>query len=401
MRTTTESQTLPTAIVVGLDCITGLQTVRIFARHRVPVIAIAGDRDHYCCQTRLPQEILTADLGGMELIETLERLGNRLSQRAVLVPCTDGTVLNISRHRERLQECFHVVLPEHDTVEMLMDKVRFFTFAQEADLPIPGTFLLRSRQDAEEAAATLTYPLVMKPPVKTPAWQEHVGEKVFQVPDAQELLRLYDRCSPWADVLMVQEWVEGDDADLYSCNCYFNAESEPLVTFVARKLRQWPPETGTSCLGEEIRNDTVLQETVALFRAAKWRGLGYVEMKRDRRTGKHYIIEPNLGRPTGRSAIAEAGGVELLYTMYCDAVGLPLPENRKQTYRGVKWIHLRRDIQSALYYMSRRRLTPWGWYKSIRGPKGYAVIARGDMGPFWAELRAVVGKGRGAVFGNR
>ena len=40
--------------------------------------------------------------------------------------------------------------------------------------------------------------------------------------------------------------------------------------------------------------------------------LGYVEAKRDVRTGRHYLIEPNIGRPTGRSAIAEAGGVELL-----------------------------------------------------------------------------------------
>ena len=29
------------------------------------------------------------------------------------------------------------------------------------------------------------------------------------------------------------------------------------------------------------------------------------------------------------SAISEAGGVELVYTAYCDLVGLPLPPNRR------------------------------------------------------------------------
>jgi D-aspartate ligase len=58
----------------------------------------------------------------------------------------------------------------------------------------------------------------------------------------------------------------------------------------------------------------------------------------------------DIGRPTGRSTIAEAGGVELRYTMYCDALGWSLPENRVRTYKGVKWIYVREDLQSALYY---------------------------------------------------
>jgi predicted ATP-grasp superfamily ATP-dependent carboligase len=181
---------------------------------------------------------------------------------------------------------------------------------------------------------------------------------------------------------MVQEWIEGTDADLYSCNCYFNAASEPLVTFTARKLRQWPPETGTSCLGEEVRNDEVLQETIRLFRGVSYHGLGYVEMKRDERTGKHYIIEPNIGRPTGRSAIAEAGGVELLYTMYCDVVGLPLPPNRQQTYGGVKWIYWRHDFQSALHYWRKGELSLRQWWRSWSGRKASAVFSWTDPLPF-------------------
>ena len=158
-------------------------------------------------------------------------------------------------------------------------------------------------------------------------------------------------------MLMVQEWIEGSDANLYSCNCYFNADAVPVVTFIARKLRQWPPETGTSCLGEECRNDVVLEASIRLFRSVGYRGLGYVEMKRDERTGKHYIIEPNIGRPTGRSAIAEAGGVELLYATYCDTLGWPMPANTQQQYGNMKWIYLRRDLQSAFCYWRRGDLT--------------------------------------------
>jgi predicted ATP-grasp superfamily ATP-dependent carboligase len=135
----------------------------------------------------------------------------------------------------------------------------------------------------------------------------------------------------------------------------------------------------------------VLQETIRLFQGVNYQGLGYVEMKRDQRTGKYYIIEPNIGRPTGRSAIAEAGGVELLYTMYCDAVGLPLPENREQQYKGVKWIYFRRDLQSAWYYWSKGQLSLKGLWQSWRGPKADAVFSWGDMGPFFADFQGKLG----------
>jgi predicted ATP-grasp superfamily ATP-dependent carboligase len=269
---------------------------------------------------------------------------------------------------------------------MLMDKVRFYTYAQKAGLSIPQTFFLRNKADAEAAATQMSYPCILKPPIKTPTWEKNTRAKVFKVADQKEFLALFDKCSGWAELLMAQQWIEGNDAHLYSCNCYFGADSEPLVTFIARKIRQWPPETGTSCLGEECRNDAVLEESIRLFRSVNYHGLGYVEMKRDERTGKHYIIEPNIGRPTGRSAIAEAGGVELLYTKYCDLVGLPLPADRQQKYEGVKWIYLRHDLQSALYYWWNEKLTLREWWRSVQGRKWEAVFSWDDQGPFWHDL---------------
>ncbi|MDX1412859.1 MAG: hypothetical protein R3293_01645 [Candidatus Promineifilaceae bacterium] len=376
---------LPHAIVVGLDCMTGVQTARIFAGHGVPVLAIASDADHYCAKTRVCERILIADTKSEAFVDTLVTLGPTLPQKAVLVPCTDMSVLLISRNRHRLAEWYHVSLPDEAVVEMLMDKISFVKFAQEQGLAIPGTYFIQNRTEAKEASRSLKYPCILKPPMKTPTWEMNTKEKVFKVDSAAEFMQLYDRCAGWADLLMAQEWVEGTDADLYSCNCYFDQESNPLVTFIARKIRQWPPETGTSCLGEEVRNDEVLEESIRLFRSVGYHGLGYVELKRDRRTGKHYIIEPNIGRPTGRSAIAEAGNVELVYTMYCDVLQLPLPENRTQQYKGVKWIHLRRDFQSALFYYRRGDLSLKDWWHSWRGKKGYAIFAWNDPAPFWHD----------------
>ena len=383
----------PAAVVLGLDTITGLQTARILAARGVPVIGVTNDLGHYACRTRACTRVVQADLRSEDVVDVLVRLGPELGDRAALFPCTDLTVLQISRNRERLAQWYHVALPDHAVVEMLMDKVGFLQHAQESGLPIPGTVIIDDRADAERAARTLTFPVALKPPLKSAVWQSHTSAKAFQVEDGEELLEAYDRIAPWSDRFIAQEWVDGGVDSLYSCNAYFGAGSRPLVTFVARKLRQWPPHTGTSALGEECRNDEVLQETLRLFAGVDYRGLAYVEMKRDARTGRHLIIEPNIGRPTGRSAIAEAGGVELLYTAYCDIVGLPLPAARHQRYVGAKWIDDRRDVQSALYFFRRGELSVGDWWRSVRGPKWHAVLSRSDPEPFVHDVLQATRRG--------
>ena len=350
------------------------------------MIGIAKDSRHFSCRTRVCERIIQADHGTPALIPVLVELAASLQLRAVLCPCTDAAVLVLSEHREKLQSDYHLALPDDDAVQMLIDKVRFFQFAGEHDIAIPQTFLLHNRADAELAAKELAFPCILKPPMKSARWQKNTKAKAFKVESVSEFLELYERCREWADLLMAQQWVAGDDGNLFSCNCYFSREGKPLATFIARKIRQWPPETGTSCLGEEVRNDEVLRESLALFERVGYHGLGYVEMKKDEITGQHYIIEPNIGRPTGRSAIAEAGGVELLYTMYCDLTGMALPARREQHYGGVKWIYWRNDLRSAWHYWRKGDVTLGQVLQSWRGKKACAVFSWSDPMPFLSDF---------------
>ena len=136
----------------------------------------------------------------------------------------------------------------------------------------------------------------------------------------------------------------------------------------------------------EGKNEAVLNETIKLFSKVKLYGLGYMEMKYDKKSKNYYIIEPNIGRPTGRSSIAEGGGVELLFTMYCDVLGQTLPANREQKFIGVKWIDITRDCASAYHYWRSGSLTFGEWIKSLRGRKVYAVFSWSDPLPFLGAI---------------
>ena len=381
-------------VVVGLDSITGLQTARIFAWRGIPVLGMAEDLTHFCCRTRVCERIVRAELSGEALVEALVELGSSLDQKAVLVPCTDLSVLAIARRKGELEPAYHIALPEADIVELLTDKARFATYATEQGLPIPKTMLLLSREDAEQAADSLRFPLVVKPPLKTVLWERRAREKAYKVENDSELLALYDELGDAVDVLVAQEWISGSEGDHFTCNAYFDRTARPLVTFVTRKIRQWPPQTGQGSLAVEWRNDAVRDETVRLFSGMGFWGLAYLELKRDAKTGEHLIVEPNIGRPTGRSATAEAGGVELLYAMYCDILGLPLPDDLAQRFVGAKWIYLGRDLRSALHYWRRGELSARGWIESLRGPKIDAVFSWRDPLPFCFDVGRVLARGR-------
>lgn len=398
--TGTDHSADPLAVVLGLDTMQGLQAARILAARGVRVIGIASDGSHHACRTNVCERVVVAS-GRDDVMRELTAIGSREEQKPVLFPCLDGKVLTVSRARDELSRWYRIVLPPAEAVEMLMDKSSFYRYAMDCGFPIPSTYILGPHDDLSVIPDSVTYPLAIKPAFRGTAWTTQTTDKAFKVGDRRELETVFSRCRDWADELIVQEWIPGGVSELFSCNCYFGVDGRLLVTFVARKLRQWPPETGQSSLGVECRDDVVLEESIRLLSSVGYRGLGYVEMKRHSETGEYFIVEPNIGRPTGRSAIAEAGGVDLLYTMYCDAAGLALPANRRQSYGDVKWVHLRRDLQSAFVTMRRGDLTLRGWLESMRGRKAFAVFSLSDPVPFVFDILDSLKKAVNGLGGRR
>jgi predicted ATP-grasp superfamily ATP-dependent carboligase len=369
----------PAVVVTNLEGFVGIQLARLMHRHGVPVVALSDRPRDPLTRTRVVDAVFDAGPDGRDTARVLAEIAQLFPERPVLMPCSDIAVAAVSAARASLD--YHLVLPEHEVIELLTDKPRFLDHAQANGIPVSPFWVLQSRPDAEDVAARLRYPVVMKPYRGTMAWNDSVGQKAVRVFDSTRLLETWDLAAPDYPVL-VQEWVEGGDDQLYSFNGYFDASGQPLATFIARKLRQWPPHTGMSSLGVECRNDVILETALRLFTSVPYRGFAYLEMKRDARTGQHYAIEANIGRPTGRSPIAEAGGVELHYTAYCDALGLPLPTARTQRYGSAKWIYFARDASSAWYYRRSGHLTLRTWLSSLRGVKADAVFSWRDPLPF-------------------
>ncbi len=372
----------PPAVVIKLDSITGLDTARVLSRYKVPVVGIADDPGHYCCKTNSCEEILFADTSDAKLLDTLLSLARKLRGKPVLFLCSDESVRIVSDNRERLGEFYNFVIPDADVLDLYMNKQNFYRYAFDNGLPIPATFFPSNKSDLDEILNKAKFPYIVKPVVRTPNWFRYFKNKVIKVKSPQELSDVFETCSGAGENVIVQEWINGSDSDLYSCIFYHDKDYNQSVTFTSRKLRQWFIDDGDACLAEECRNDLVLNTTAEVLGRIKFRGIGSIEFKLDNSSGRYFIIEPNIGRPVTRIGLVEAAGVPILYTMYCDASGLPLPSYDGQRYAGVKWISLHQDILSAWAYYRMGRLSLGGWLKSLYGVKSFAVLSMRDPLPF-------------------
>lgn len=385
---------VPTVVVVGADNTTGLQTARLFAARGIPVLGLAADPGHHCCRTRALDRVVASATSGPALLASLERLAPDLGDAAVLVPCTDTSVATLAHARGYLSPTYRMALPESHVVDTLLRKDSFAEHAERHGIAVPPTLVVADARTAARVPDELGFPCVVKPPVKSPTWERRVG-KVATVTSAEAWRAGWSALHALASPLVVQAWVDGGEDQLVSCNAFAFADGREPITFVSRKLRQWPRGTGTTSLGEVVDEPEVADLARQLLATVRYHGLLYVEAKRTT-DGRWVVIEPNVGRPTGRSALAEASGVELLLTLYHDVLGMP-PVHQGPIRTDVKWIHWRRDLQSAAAAWRADELTVADWWRSVRGPKTRAVLDLRDLGPFVGEVRQGLRRARGHV----
>lgn len=378
----------PAAVVVGVQHITALNTVWSLARMDLPVIGVTSQPKSPVARTRKCKIVSCPDVNGDALIDTLVELGESLDQKAVLFLCSDDQVSVISAKRELVAPYYRFNLPSKEVVSAFLRKTEFANYAQLNGYPIPKTVVIDRFTNLQTCLSEFEFPCLLKPDNKTAQWNQHNGvNKVLWIRNADEGSRTISKALQWVDRLVLQEWITGEDSNVYFCLMYFDESSEPRATFVGRKVRQWLPEIGSTASAEKKFNLTVLEESVRLFKAVQYKGLGSVEFKLDPQDRKFKITEPTVGRPNFQSYLAVANGINIPYVAYCDLIGKSITLLDQPDMNGsVKWIDEWREYQSTLSYWKQGKLTLKDWVHSLRGPRSYALFSLSDPLPFLLTL---------------
>jgi D-aspartate ligase len=376
-------RTGPPAVVVGIG-LTGLGMVRSLRDRRNPVsmriTAVDSDLGQASAYTRLCAKLHCPDVDGEGLVDCLIEHGRRRSERPILLLSQDLAVLTVARHQHTLSSFYRFSVPTPEVTNLLMDKSRFGEYATSNGFNVPRTFAINSSADLAPALDGLRFPCVLKPVYRNSAWSEHGYPKGFVAATAAELRAAYKRVCDVQDSFVAQEWIPGNDSEIYFCLTYFDERSRPVATFTGRKLRQWPLDAGNTSLAEASGIPIIKQETVRLFESLQFRGLGSVEFKRDPRTGEFKIMEPTVGRVNLQSETATANGVNLAWIAYAHLAGLKSGPIRRRSREAI-WVNEFTDLQSGMARVRRGDLSLGNWMRSYRRPRYYAWLSWKDPLP--------------------
>jgi predicted ATP-grasp superfamily ATP-dependent carboligase len=262
-------------------------------------------------------------------------------------------------------------------------------------VPIPRTALVRTADEAANAAPDLGWPVVVKPARSRVVRADGVDRfEVTYADSPAALRRIMEQLEGRVDVLL-QEYRVGAGHGIE----LLLADGEPLLAFQHRRLHEVPITGGASALRESVPIDpAMLAHATALMRELRWTGLAMVEFLVG--DGAATLMEIN-GRIWGSLPLAVKSGADFplglaqLFTGQRPAAG-PTPRV------GVRSRHLRLEliwIASVLRgkrrypFLSapRRRAALAAALRLLNPRDGFDVLSREDPSPGLAEAAQVAG----------
>lgn len=345
-----QSDNVP-ALVLGSG-LNGLGVVRSLGAAGVAVYLGEADMRQAELRTRHARPLQLSALQGDELLRDLTKLGETrfAGQRPVLVLTQEQTVRTVAKALDTLRPLFRFILPSGELLTSLMHKEGFDRLAEQTGLRVPRTVHVRETADIE-AALALTFPLVIKPALHAPEYAR-LFRKAYRVGAEAEARDLLERILPVLADVVVQEWIPGNDSDIYFCLQQTSAEGTAEASFVGRKIRSWPPNVGgtASCISAEENANELVGVTESFFAQVGMCGLASMEYKRHAVTGEFVAIEPTVGRTDYQEEVATLNGVNLPYAYYRSAIGEPFAESVASVdVRGVIWRDRSADEQSSMH----------------------------------------------------
>lgn len=324
------------------------------------------------------------------LLELVER--ERID---VVVPVTDVTTHSIARNQDAIGRHSAVAVPPFEAFELVSNKWTLLQRAVQCGIPIPRTQCINGVAGLSAVIADIEYPAVVKPArsrISTQAgWMSSTVHYAYSESDILHLYRTVEYLAGHPS--LIQERIAGPGVGVFVlCD-----HGRLLAAFAHRRVREKPPSGGASVLCESIALDPQLRDqAMRLLGPLGWHGVAMLEYKRDRRTGKAFLMEVN-GRFWGSLQLALDAGVDFPYLNCQLALGRP-PEPPPTYEIGVRNRWLLGDLDHLLIRLFHSdRDVPDGSPSKLRAlveflkcsvpGMRYDVFRRDDLRPMFYELQ--------------
>jgi D-aspartate ligase len=313
---------VPVVVVEGT--LNSLGVVRSLSYGRMPIYLLATSRFCAAGWSRLCTFVRVPSLEGPALINGLMELGSRLRNRPVLILTGDECVDAVSSSRDKIEPLYRISLPSVEMVRALADKSLFQELAKREEFHVPLGVALGSTADLN-LLQNITLPVIIKPADKKLV-NKNAVERAVRVNTLAEAQTAATRMLERAPQIVVQEWIDGPDAEIFFSLFSCDRHSNLIGIFSGRKVVCSPPGVGSTAVCVAAPEESAeLSALVSHFIASVgYRGLGSLEFKRDNKTRRFMIIEPTVGRTDWQEEIATLCGVNLPLITYWSELGRPI-----------------------------------------------------------------------------
>jgi D-aspartate ligase len=369
------------AIVIGGDC-GALGLVRSLGRARIPTVFLRG-KNPVAAYSRYTSRALSWP--GAEHPDAVRWLKNLASLHGLegwtLFPGADEEVRLISRHHDQLSSIFKLSTPEWETTKWFANKSLTYQKAAELGIDYPRTYEIWEIGDLDKH--DFRFPLVLKPAVKA-GDNALTQSKVWRVNDHRVLARFFAEAVAMAGSagLIVQELVPGNGSTQFSYAAVCQ-DGRPVLSMVARRLRQHPANYGTGTFVETVDNNRVEAQAERLLADVGYSGMVEMEFKLDARDNSYKLLDVNPRVWTWNS-IGKVAGVDFPLTMWRVAQGETVPRMRARS--GAYWMYLSRDFPEACREIFAATLSPVDYLRSFFKPVAFATFAIDDPKPWLADF---------------
>ena len=365
------------ALILGAG-VNGLGVLRSLARCGAPVVVADSDPHQPGMRSRYGRKLVLRASSGERLVDDLVAFARKRGIRPFLFLTEEAGVRTVSAARERLAEHYELDLAAAPLLDALMDKASFQQLAEQHGFLVPRSLVIGGRNTLLEAES-FPYPAILKPARKD-ADYARAFDKAYRVESFDELRTLCARIRPVMPDLILQQWIDGGDADIYFCLQYINVDGTAVASFTGRKIRSWPPQVGgtASCTAAPEHATALGAETGRFFATVGYTGMGSIEFKRNPGDERFYMIEPTVARTDYQEEVATLNGINIPLAAYCKRAGLAQPQPGEAPHY-VVWRESATDRWSAQAQRQPRRRCGrtvdalWRWYDPA---PGLAQLAR-------------------------
>ena len=323
-------------------------------------------------------------------LEVVLEAAERIGRKAVLIPTSDELVLWTARHAAQLEP--HFLFARHDPamIDELTGKASMTELAAQHGVPVPLNHLPTSEEDLLQAVERFQFPVMLKPSLGS-GQNTAAHQTMVRCDDVETLVSEYRRREdPAKPNMMIQEFIAGDDDQVWIFDGYFDAKHRCRAAFTGRKIRQYPIHKGCASMGEQCPADDVSEVMQKFLSGIGYEGIVDAGLRYDARDGKYKLLDVNPRIGQAFRLFLAADGTDLAQIQYLDLTGQlqgDLPQRRFG-----RWFIEDYDLISFFDYRREGTLTAGEWLQSFRDADESAWWCRHDRKPFWHLCRSLMAR---------